>query len=539
MISWLKKMVARYSRGQTFDGRQSVPAWLEAGLDRLCESTATLDDALSALELMRAEELSRLSANSFKPPFHFWWRRLQRDRRKALADAVEIGLAASRSPYDRIIWTALLVRFRLSGDALSALINIQWNANFGVLTPTLAEELCMLLHQERAFPKLKNVCGFALDTLELDHRQKQLFCDWYFQAAYQQVKGRIFRNILTPEDVAAVQEALTFCEGILGADAANVGHYRAVMACVEGDLRTAVDWHTRALDQGGYNSQFFRAARNLVPLNQIQGLAEGNEPDAFAKHAFLKACTFDLRHKKDMDATMVACDAPYFDAYIDGFADSFAHCNPGGLLHVHAIAFVPDAARLDALEARFGIKLNVTHDPGPPKPVAKDIWRGYCAGARYIHLPAYLDRYDRVIVNDIDGIVHLPMKDVWKGREGRIQLSTLALESDRKGHFAFWSNIGAGAFATESIDSHMSFARALSRYLVERYDACLKNGDRFFFTDQVGLLLCVLAFDGKTPMTRMPQIFRQSSQTAQSGRDDAKRAAQVELLKELKADHNS
>ncbi len=131
------------------------------------------------------------------------------------------------------------------------------------------------------------------------------------------------------------------------------------------------------------------------------------------------------------------------------------------------------------------------------------------------------------------------MADVWKPKDGSlrdhaIMIYSLVPDDNRRGHFAFWQNIGAGAFAIAANSENLKFGAALSGYLQSRFDICQRTGGRFFFTDQVGLLLATLAFNGECTIVRMPQIFSQSSDTRGQQRGQAKKDAQEKLLEKLR-----
>lgn len=531
VLSRMKKMLNVGSARKRTD--LDVASALEA-FEEAAKTDFSPETCERCLERMRLIEQACLPADSYRPPYYFWRSRLDKETRKAWSAAIRLRLDRKPLPKHQVMLIALDARLVAGGYAADALVNRRWKDHFGILTPLVAEELCLILHQQRAYPKLQVVAEHVLTNIPLHGHQLQVTCDWYFQAAYQAIKGKIYRNTLSLDDVANLEAALNLCAAKLGHDSPNMSNYRGLLACVANDLNSAVEHHCDGQQGRPYHTQFFRAAANLVPLHEMHRLASVTAADMTEGHDFFGKQDFRMRHKPDGDVTLIACDQAYYAAYVEGFADSFALNNPGGLLHIHAVGFTPDEDAIIGIEQAYDVRINVTLDPGPGAGVSVDIWKGYCAGARYIHLPRYLDRYDRVIVNDIDGIVHKSMAAVWAGHEGQVMLSTLALEPNRKGHFAFWSNIGAGAFGIEALPGHKKVARALAAYLVRRFDACLEKGDRFFFTDQVGLLLCALAFRDEVPMVQMPQIFRQSSHNAQTGRDSAKKEAQKELLGELR-----
>ena len=361
-----------------------------------------------------------------------------------------------------------------------------------------------------------------------DTRLNELAADMLVQAIYQLLAPKIFRNTISGDDVASLKAAIASTEMILGADHPKLAHYCGLLASVSGDLEKAADFHAGASSQTGYSTQFFRAATNVVPIGEMKAFA------GQAFHSLPEDC-WNMRHADCRECTLLSTDQGYFSQYFEGFLESFSLLNPGALLHVHAIGFKPKLSRIVALENRFGVHINVTHDPQPTQGLSPDMFKGYCAGARYMYLPQYLGRYDRVVIHDIDGVLETSMDSVWQGRgDDTIMVSSLVPDDNRRGHFAFWSNIGAGAFAITANEPNLKFGSALSGYLHSRFEACQKTGGRFFFTDQVGLLLATLAFKDECNIERMPPIFKQSSDTRGQLRDRAKKEAQEKLLEKLR-----
>lgn len=540
MLSIVKKFLSAKASNRPSPEMSDQELEPTAEVTAVCETvmgSRALNFSLETLEIclsqMQAVEHEMLGGNGYRVPFYFWRKHVPEDVKKAVLPSLMKRLEGATGPHEHILLVALALRVQPDGIDIQKLVARHWQCHLEALSPTRAQELCLILHFHHQFAKLAVVSEHMVRTGLGSWVQQRLFCDWYVQSRYQPLKRKMFQNTLSDDDVGDLEEVVAQCEDRLGVDDPNVSNYRGLLACARGDFQAAVKHHC-AGQHGTYHIQFFRAASNIIPVERMRHLAVTRTEELAGDNGFLSRQRVILRHEKADDATIIACDERYYYAFAEQFIESFALNNPGGLLHIHAVGFEPDTERLDEFEAKYGACINITIDPGPDGLIPGDIWSGYCAGARYIHLPQYLEIYDRVIVNDIDGIVHSPMKDVWAGNEGTIMLSTMALENDRKGHFAFWSNIGAGAFGAEARPEHKVFIKALSRYLIERLEECRRTGQRFFFSDQVGLLLCVLAFGDSVKMTRMRQIFRQSPQAAQTGRHKAKRDAQSRLLAELR-----
>lgn len=402
------------------------------------------------------------------------------------------------------------------------LLNTLQGATFAVL----AQEILLLLHAVQAWGPLADIAVDVMQEKKSPARVRGLAADMLVQARYQQIKSHVFRNTITPEHIIPLRDAIASTQMVLGAGDEKLYHYQGLMACIEGDLNTAVSLHAQGKN-GGYATQFFRAADNIMPIETIREMGKQSVPSA-------PWLDWKMRHEATGDCTLVSCDATYFAQYFDGFVESFGLLNPGGLIHIHAVGFCPREDRINDLEDRFDVRINMTHDRQNLHGQPPDIQKGYYAGARYMYLPDYMTRYARIVIHDIDGALILGMDGLWQGRAGTIQISSLVLDPGRKGHFVFWSNIGAGAFAIENTPENTEFARAVSIYLRNRFKVCRSTGGRFFFTDQIGLLLATLAFKDRCKMVKMPQIFTQSGVTAGTGRGQAKKQAQAQALKKMK-----
>lgn len=504
-----------------------------AAVSVLLEKDFELSASKECVALMQAVEQQFFVKDYYRYPFYFWKPRLSDGAKKQFREGWQAAFARHEDVSAKMTILALAGRIAPPNDKFAAALNKVVEMDWSRLGDALAEEFCALLQAQRKYEILCPAAEAFLKRPTLEARQKMLLCDFYVQAAYQRLKKKVFQNILNADDLALMRAVVDTCGKILGRECANMRHYQGLVACMENDLEAAVKHHEQARILPGYNTQFFRAGLNMVSLATMHTLAATPTSEFAENPAFFQEIIYKFRHGSGGDATLLACDETYFKAYAAGFCRSYGALNPGKVLHIHAIGFEPSETELDKLETDFGVAINVSLDPGPAQDITNDLRRGYCAGARYIHLPTYLDHYSRIIVNDIDGIVHRSFDDVWSGHGGKVLLSTLVLEADRKGHFAFWSNIGAGAFGIESIPSHRQFAQALANFLTRRFNECDERDERFFFSDQVGLLLCVLAFKGQVPMIRMPQVFRQSTQTSQVGRDAAKKDAQSALFKSM------
>lgn len=471
-----------------------------------------------------------IAATYYRPTGFAWKQAFKPPRRKpAMAKLSQIVLA-ELSPLDQV--SILGLRYRIAilsaedQDTVRGL-DIDQIVKTCKDTPDLLFDLMMLQHVVEDWTGLGKASAAILGGGIGDKYLNELAADMLVQAVYQQIAAKIFRNTINADDVAGLQAAIAITETALGVGHAKLAHYRGVLASVSGDLEKAAELHRGASADTGYSTQFFRAAANIISLEQLKAFAQKPSPK-------LPDDCWRLRHTGFRECTLLSADQGYFSQYFEGFLESFSLVNPGALLHLHAVGFEPKASRIAALEDRFGVPINITRDPQSMDGLSPDMFKGYCAGARYMYLPQYLALYDRVIIHDIDGVLETSMESIWQGRDDTIMISSLVPDADRRGHFAFWSNIGAGAFAIAANETNLKFGKALSGYLHSRFEVCQQTGGRFFFTDQIGLLLATLTFKDECTIVRMPAIFNQSSDTRGQQRERVKKAAQEKLLEKLR-----
>lgn len=497
---------------------------------KLMDRARGLDSILHLAGRARHYDRQYVADRYYRPTGFAWKQAFKRPRRKPImAELTRINLT-ELSPADRL--AVLGVRYRLallSGEDHAAIrgLEVDTITSSGAMTADLLFDLLLLLHVVEDWAKLAVVAERVLGGSFADISLRDLAADMLVQARYQLIKLKIFQNTVTQDDVRNVASAIQLTEEYLGESHPKQAHYQGLLAAISGDLIGAVGWHADAPANTGYSTQFFRAATNLVPLADMKAFADKPQ------HALPEDC-WHLRHTGHGECSLVSTDQGYFSTYFEGFLESFSLLNPGALLHVHAVDFSPASARIKDLEGRYGVHINITRDPQSLGRLNPDLRKGYCAGARYMYLPQYLQRYSRVIIHDIDGVLETSMADVWQGRDASIMISSLVPDADRRAHFAFWQNIGAGAFAIAATPENLKFGTALSGYLQSRFDICQQTGGRFFFTDQVGLLLATLAFKDECSIVRMPAIFSQSSDTRGQKRGQAKKEAQEKMLEKLR-----
>ncbi len=120
----------------------------------------------------------------------------------------------------------------------------------------------------------------------------------------------------------------------------------------------------------------------------------------------------------------MSIDARYLDLYGEKLLESFAYWNPGGLIHIHCVNFEPEQIHLSSLETTYGLQINYSVDQQAGLEEAPHLYAGYCAGARYLYLPRYLEHYGKVAISDIDGVIRTSLAALWNDGNRAIQLTS-------------------------------------------------------------------------------------------------------------------
>lgn len=481
---------------------------------------------------MRDYEQRFVVQNYYRPCGYVWKQNLPADFRQSCAGNVRTLSLSGRDIHFSVAYYSLLYRLVfLQPEEMKAVENLRLDGAWQTgnvpdaeqeKRRTTAFDIMLLQHVIQAWGSLATNAEFLLLAEWADTRLKSLAADMAVQARYEQVRSKIFQNTMEPEDTALVQQAADLADAVLGPENEAGHHYRGLIAAMEGDLKAAISLHSKRRAQG-YRTQFFRTADQIDDLEALQGSASG-------ELCWPSQPIWDRRESGQLSCSLIACDEAYFYQFFKGFAESFALQNPGGLLHFHGVGFSPEMEVIEERIRGLDIEVNVSHDAMDVKSLLPDRFKGYCAGARYMYLPVFLEHYERIIIHDVDGVLTTDMESIWAHSDADIMISSLALNEDRRGHFAIWSNIGAGAFAIRRTEGSVQFATALSRYLAEHFVTSADDKERYFFSDQTGLLLATLAYKDTVSMVRMPQIFSQTDETRGPGRGKVKKAAQAAAL---------
>lgn len=488
------------------------------------------------LRALRAYEQSFVVQNYYRPCGYVWKQGIDKELRLNRAADLRNLSAEGRDIHYAVAHYGLLYRLAFfEPDDLKAIRAIQltgyWaneaaDADKRAKRFASAFDLLLLQHVVQGWQNLAKNAEFLLEQNWPNQQLKSLAADMALQAHYEYVRPKIFQNTLEPVDIGPAKKAADLAEKTLGQSNFAGGHYRALIAAIEGDLDEAVNLHA-ATPVKGYRTQFFRTAKQTEFLEAFKTTKR-------ADIHWPQNPKWDRWDSHQTSCSLVACDEGYFNQFFADFAESFAIQNPGGLLHFHGVGFKPPTEVVNKRTAHLNIEVNISHDLQDVKALLPDRFKGYCAGARYMYLPFFLAHYDRVIIHDVDGVLTTDMETIWADNDAEVMISSPMLEANRRGHFALWSNIGAGAFAIRRTEGSLQFANALSHYLAEQFVAAADDQQRYFFSDQTGLLLATMAFQYQVNIQKMPQIFKQSGQHNGPGRGRAKRQAQVAALKKMR-----
>ncbi|MBO6505256.1 MAG: hypothetical protein JJ850_09945 [Kordiimonadaceae bacterium] len=485
---------------------------------------------------MRSYELAYVVQNYYRPCGFVWKQELDKDLRSKRAAELRNFDVQGCNFHHRVAFYGLMYRLAFfTPDDLEAIRVIRlpksWSGS-GADASEIARrratsfDIMMLQHVVRGWQNLAANAECLLQARWPDGQLKSLAADMAVQAHYEHVRPKIFRNVIETPDIQPIKAAVALAEKSLGPVNKAKQHYLALVAAMEGDLNHAVQLHGTS-PVSGYRTQFFRTAAQVETIEAFQ-------KQSFSRKLWHHQPVWDVRNSSQTSCSLIACDQAYFFQFFEGFAASFAIQNPGGLLHFHGVGFKPSWAAIEARIAGLDIEVNVSHDEADLNSMLPDRFKGYCAGARYMYLPFFLEQYEQIIVHDVDGVLTTSMESIWAKNDADVMISSLMLGPKRRAFFALWSNIGAGAFAIRNSNGAIEFADALSRYLAEHFNASDNDQRRYFFSDQTGLLLATLAYRDKISIEHMPQIFKQSTQHNGPGRGIAKKQAQDAALKGLR-----
>lgn len=333
-------------------------------------------------------------------------------------------------------------------------------------------DLLQLQHVVHSWGQLAANSEIVLRSGWANTKMKALAADMLVQARYEQIIPRIKQNKLEPNQIQLLADGIAVARETLGDQNGAGHHYEGLLSAIRGDMTRAIELHS-SKPAVGYRTQFFRTAEQVETLTKFKNTAD-------PKQSWPARPMWDSRDSAQLSCGLIACDKSYFYQFFEGFAESFALQNPGGLLHFHAVGFVPVMSEIAARTDGLDIEVNVSHDDMDLSALLPDRFKGYCAGARYMYLPFFLKHYENIIIYDVDGALTNDMKTIWSSSCADIMISSAYFDEEQGNHFVLWQNVIAWAFAIRRNAGTAEFVNALSGYLAERFALAADDQQRYF-----------------------------------------------------------
>lgn len=503
---------------------------------RSLSQSGFLDRPVVAVRKFRAYEQRFVVKEYYRPCGYVWKQGIDIADRQSGAAELRSGKRARGGLHYEVAYFGLLYRMvfleREELEAIAAItLDGAWQEE--TILPkerekrlSTAFDLLQLQHVVQSWEQLAANGEIVMRSVWADLRLKSLAADMVVQAKYEQIRPKIKKNTLEPNDVQLVADGITLVRDMLGEANGAAHHYDGLFNAISGDMTRAIEFHTKR-KTFGYRTQFFRTAEQVETLDKFKS---AGEPSQF----WPQQPIWDCRDSEQLSCGLIACDKSYFYQFFEGFVESFAIQNPGGLLHFHAVGFVPVLSEIAARSEGLDIEINVSHDNMDLTKLLPDRFKGYCAGARYMYLPFFLQHYESIIISDVDGALTKDMKTIWSSSDAEILISSAYLKTEQRNHFVLWQNVIAWAFAIRRNKGTVQFAFSLSRYLAERFIRSADDQQRYFFTDQTGLLLAVESYRNELEIDQLPDAFSQTTQSLGPGRGKAKKVAQKAALEKLR-----
>ncbi len=382
---------------------------------------------------------------------------------------------------------------------------------------TIVFELGNLFRALPNWPLLQQVARAAVTLFSGKQWQCNIACDWLMLANYRLLVKKFEANTVSPSDIEELEFEIDQLAGTIGEDTKNIAFYRSLAATLNNQIEAAIDWKLKARTLPGKILVLFRRLESFVPISALK-----RQPST----SFIQLENSVVPHfthpAPEAGVLLVSIDKRYFELYAEKLLESFAYWNSGGVIHLHCINFEPATDQLAALEQHHTVKINHSVDSRPELENAPNLYAGYCAGARYLFLPRYLEHYGRVAVSDIDGVIRVPLAELWQDGNCAVHLTSKLVSPEWTSTRLLWEAIAAGSFAIADAPPNRDFAWILANYLAEQIDFCRDNGLRLFYTDQIGLLLAYAASKDTCDFRPLTGLFSQQGRWQFSGAGDAK-----------------
>ena len=367
------------------------------------------------------------------------------------------------------------------------------------------------------WPLLQKIARTCVEVFSEKQWQANIACDWLMLANYRLLVKKFEANSLCEDHINLLEAEINLLAEKIGENTKNIAFYRSLALTLRNQIEDAVAWTLKAQKLPGKILVLFRRLESFIPLEELE-----RRPSA----AFLqleKSVVHHFDHQApDAGVLLVSVDGQYFDQYHAKLLESFAYWNPGGLVHIHCVNFEPGPGQLSQLEKTYNLGINYSIDRRPELSEAPNLYAGYCAGARYLYLPRYLERYGKVAVSDIDGVIRVPLADLWKDDNRAVYITSKLVSPEWSSTRLLWEAIAAGSLAIADAPPNREFAWMLANYLAGQINFCRDQGLRLFYTDQIGLLLAFVASKDTCDFRPLAGLFTQQGRWKLVGAGDAK-----------------
>lgn len=494
------------------------------------ESKPSNKAALNLIEAFQQDEAKRGCGGAFVTPYAYWQNNLDEGLKQRLLEYVDIVIEAV--PDAQTYAACLGIQMRLYQRDWSLLSDVESAGGREDLVhwpSCLLLEATTILRAAVNWPALKKFTRQALLYFPRDHTDAGVITDCFVLAAYR-LLGRAFNK---GNDKAGAVQAFAAdvdrATEYLGDDIKNSHFYRSLLAKCNGDYVASVNHVFAAQKAKGKVIILFQQLENFVDTETI-----GNKPSPELREKF-EAVKLQFNHKANEDETtlLLSMDERYFTLFCGKYLESYGHWAPAGLVHLHCVNFSPSQEALDAIERSASCRINYTVDMQPAIIDSKNLYAGYCAGARYMYLPLYFKEYKNIVITDVDGLLVAPPGGLLQHAKNAIVLDTDLLKTGPPAHPGYsrttgflWEAIKAGTFAISRTDSNQTFATLVANYLQIQVRRCADHGHKMFYTDQIGLLLAYMALQDKCSFVGSDDIFRQQGDWSFAAKGDAKQAFQ-------------
>ena len=460
---------------------------IHSAITDFISSPVSCQTLLNLLDVFLQNEAERAPPNVHPVPFHHGYYQVNEELKQKLVDHLKTD-TSGESFVSNIISVALRMRLHRpdSGDIQALCASITADQLAGLNTKALFEA-CNILQAQREWEKLAFCAQEGASRSQVSPHQRSLYCDWFILASYKMLVPLFEQNTLTTDHIDGFEAAVKSATQALPSDGKNRLFYKAIVANLRMQLHNAVSLILKAQKASGDVIALFQRIASFKSPAMLSSNKSGmlTTLDADCQHFF-------AHEQNDKPVLLISTDQRYFDKYVEKMLESYGYWNPDCLLHLHCVGFSPDNRRLTALERLYGVKINHTIDGQTFFSHGDRNFNGYCAGARYIHLPNYLTRYNKLIITDIDGVIRADLSKTWTKNPNAILLTGKLLDPRWRSARLMWEIIAAGSFGITASSENMRFATMLSTYLCEQMTSCTETGALFFSTDQIGLLLTYL-----------------------------------------------